>query len=948
MSNSNYESLSKEELLALIQQRDKVIAKQEKAALTLKDTINQLKLDKALLASDNKKLKKLNVNLKSIIESIKAYAKDLNVQGCKWFDDHVVEDIKGVKDLGDYILGVLCQLQDTLRQLHTHQEGSLNLSKSEKNGGRFKEVEDSVNGEFEKQAIADGKDILKDEKEATLVDNEDNDADELAELLDDNDIQNTEQELEQQIETASSDHKYKQCDPKEVLAARTDKTIDSTTTALNRCVEPISKHNKNLYQNEGVVQGKNKRYVSLNDSSEIISILEMGDKVTYQRQCPCCGSICSTTSKIERYNSTTVKGNNQGDIKQSISAVYTLTCPECGESFELNPASLTDFKVTSKLPDINTKETPSVQDVEAKVNAQTASISDNLATISRHVEGKETTCRQDVDTKETALSNKNTDYKKANKQRQKERKESFKEIKSSDNIFTREVKLEDLLMDGLNGQKVINPVSFSRIADAYAQLPVFLKSQISTGVAVSATSLFGQIGAPKNRVFNFFQGHGLELTKEQWIATINAICRAFCRNVSKQIQLDILKWCKTVLMDESTLLVREYAAQSKSKTKKSQLWVMSSGWGSPYKAQWFTVTNNRSAQTVIDVFDNPEIQNDKNKLKVEYLTTDGYVGYTKAIKVLKEHGINITSTRCLCHARRPLHRYLKDSGLLKIYNLELLPKGSKFSDFKKNLTTYLKSPTDRELTAKDRDLLIIYYLINSLFVVDSSIVFKHSFDCTTDEFKQDLQEARTNSSRTIVNTLFDAIRVFVANNPNIFDTKLCNGNLKYKPIKFYPEAKALFYLLSYEKELKEFINSPEIELTQSSCERALKLGICSRKAFMFIDSIDGSNAFADLQTIVNTCISNGINVDNYLTWLIANQKYRLSLLEAKGHSDPTFYSMPRKKSTKVENKDENGNTKQVSVSIPMYEQNLCYDKIDVSDLTPYAYLQYLQATFNSK
>lgn len=70
MSNSNYESLSKEELLALIKQQDKKIAKQEKAALTLKDTINQLKLDKALLASDNKKLKKLNVNLKSIIESI--------------------------------------------------------------------------------------------------------------------------------------------------------------------------------------------------------------------------------------------------------------------------------------------------------------------------------------------------------------------------------------------------------------------------------------------------------------------------------------------------------------------------------------------------------------------------------------------------------------------------------------------------------------------------------------------------------------------------------------------------------------------------------------------------------------------------------------------------------------------------------------------------------------
>ncbi len=950
MAKSNYESLSKEELLALIQQRDKVIAEQEKASVNLTKTINKLKNDKAVLKSDNQKLKKFNANLEIIIKNIQAYTKDLNVQGCKWFDEHVVDDIKGVKDLGDYILGVLCQLQDTLRQLHYHQERSLNLSKSEKNGGRFKEVEDSVNGEFEEQAIAEGKNILKAEKEATLVDNEDNDADELAELLDDNDIQKTEQELEQQIEFASSDRKYKQCDPKEVLATRTDETIDSTTTALNRCVEPISKHNKSSYQNEGVVQRQNHRYVSLNDSSEIISILEMGDKVTYQRQCPDCGHACSSTSKIERYNSTTVKGNTQGDIKQSISAVYTFTCSHCGCSFELNPASLTDFKVTTKLPDINTKETPSVQEVEAKVNAQTASISDNLAIISRHVDSKETACRQDVEgiANATTVKKQAADYKQENKLRQKARKESFNEIKSSDNIFTREVKLEDLLMDGLNGQKVINPLTFSRIADAYAQLPVFLKSQISTGVAVSATSLFGQIGAPKNRVYNFYQGHGLELTKEQWIATINAISRAFCSNVSAQIKLDILKQCKSILMDESTLLVREYAAHSQSKTKKSQLWVMSSGWGSSYKAQWFTVTNNRSAQTVIDVFDDPEIQNDKHKLKVEYLTTDGYVGYTKAIKVLKEQGINITSTRCLCHARRPLHRYLKDSGLLKIYNLYLLPKGSKFSDFKKNLTTYLKSPTDRELTAKDRDLLIIYYLINSLFVVDSSIVFKHSFDCTTEKFKQELQEARTNSSRTIVNALFDAIRVFVANNPNLFDTKLCNGTLKYKPIKFYPEAKALFYLLSYEKELKEFINSPEIELTQSSCERALKLGICSRKAFMFIDSIDGSNAFADIQTIVNTCISNGISVDNYLTWLIANQKYRLSLLEAQGHSDPTFYSMPRKKSKKVEVKDENGKTKQVSVSVPMYEQTLCYDKIDVSDLTPYAYLQYLQSAFNSK
>ena len=126
MSNSNYESLSKEELLALIQQRDNVIAKQEKASVKYVNTIKQLKNDNTLLASDNKKLNKCNDNYEMIINNIKAYVKEINLQGCRWFEDHVVDDIKGAKDLGDYILGVLYQLQDTYRQFYYHQERSLN------------------------------------------------------------------------------------------------------------------------------------------------------------------------------------------------------------------------------------------------------------------------------------------------------------------------------------------------------------------------------------------------------------------------------------------------------------------------------------------------------------------------------------------------------------------------------------------------------------------------------------------------------------------------------------------------------------------------------------------------------------------------------------------------------------------------------------------------------
>ncbi len=102
---------------------------------------------------------------------------------------------------------------------------------------------------------------------------------------------------------------------------------------------------------------------------------------------------------------------------------------------------------------------------------------------------------------------------------------------------------------------------------------------------------------------------------------------------------------------------------------------------------------------------------------------------------------------------------------------------------------------------------------------------------------------------------------------------------------------------------------------------------------MFLHGTDGAHAFADFNTIINTCIKNRVPVQHYLIWLTANMKWRMNKMRCEGHDDPSFFSMPGRK--KLLDNDR---------ILPMYdkENRIGYDKVDVSGLTPYDYRKYLE------
>ena len=118
-------------------------------------------------------------------------------------------------------------------------------------------------------------------------------------------------------------------------------------------------------------------------------------------------------------------------------------------------------------------------------------------------------------------------------------------------------------------------------------------------------------------------------------------------------------------------------------------------------------------------------------------------------------------------------------------------------------------------------------------------------------------------------------------------------------------------------------------------ERSLRLGVCAKKSFEFLDSMDGAHSFCNYMTILNTCMQNNVPVRNYFMWLIMNMKYRISQWIAEDHKDEeindSLYKIPKRKAiTGADGKKE---------YISMYDkrQRLCYDVISVKGLTPYDY-----------
>lgn len=885
--------------------------------------INTLLADKlrnedriAKLTSDNQKLTIHKHNMETVHINILRTIEENSIvynRLLKRIPFPAVDDYIGLENYYQNIVSTLTRCYATLQY---HQTRSLGLGTSEKTHGRNEEEPD----EDDANAIAAGKKELQSECEVT------------ASTPDDHDIEDefTDDTLNEGIEVTSNKAPVEKAKVQATNTQAQEVTLDflrdeltnkhsqDTFELLENSHKLLEKTSLSCSRRDGEVQhdrARQKLY-RLDDSTEIVGIIKLPDGFELKMKCPHCRSFQKFLIKQspDRYNTCVTPCNGRMELKTLLSPVYTITCPECGESSQLNSACITNFEIIEKIHKQEERKgqgNPQKEGSTALEKNKTA-LDCALSEV----------CEGERKTKERTMSplrqTENTEMTDASEQKQ--RRAEYKTIKNDTYAAHSYCTLKDILIRDRNDNEVISPVLFN--SEAFSFSPLFLKSKASTGLIVSIATFFSQLGIPKNRVYNFFYGKGLPFSREHMIGLLNGTARAYFHPIAEAIREIIVKNSVSVIMDESRLQIRENAKGSADKSKKSWIWVINSAFGAKHKATYYTATPGRNSDTVVDL-----LKDASSTLK--YLTSDGYAGYAKAKKELEKLGVNIKTSKCLAHGRRELWYYLKDSGLLDIYEKYLLPKGSSFSDFKENLQNYLRKPKDRVLRSKERDLLIIFYLINALFVIDSSVICKHNFVCNTREFKAELGDVRAKVSKTVANALFDAVKLYIINHPKVVKAQYSKDGTKVRILRNNnaEESKALLYLFKFESELKRFVESPEIELTSNRSERAVKLAIMARKSFMFLNTVDSSHAFTDCLTITANCLNNGIPVYDYIIWLIANMKYRLSLLDEQNPDDDAFKLPGRKKSK------DGGST------LNMYDPDnkCCYDKIDISGLTPFDY-----------
>ena len=895
--------------------------------LSLKQQLSQTEQKLEIANADNKKLTDYKINSESLIKNILDSIKE-NAQIYSRFihDDFTpLNDIYNFKELNMYVEDILSTLFSAVSADMRHMERSLNLGTSEKNKGLSPLPDYSADDRAQADADAEGEDIIA---EAKIEDNPpEDDIPPAAEVA-----LGTVADTQECSSSPDNDDTLKFISDAVMSGCTSSNTTLSSElkeqTLLLKNVE-LELKNDCSSLNDSRRKERDVSFISVNDGETVAGVVRHAGDKTFKAYCTKCQTIrvFNIVASRKRITPVLTPIDSLGNLGKVLAPVQNAQCPVCKLTFEVNPASMVNIESIDKIRSEETSQDNSCilsgASLDTDKTSKTASESQTSA--------KDSGSQSNVgtDEKHTAPLIKTSE-------RQKDLRAQFSKIaKSPDGTATEQV-IEDILENlGRSTIPVINPVKFN--AAVFGKTPAFVKSKVSTALLAILGTELTALGAPKNRLFNRYEGQGLTLSREQLTVLINANARAYIHPVCELIRKDIIKSSPAIIMDESTLYVRETANRKikEGKSRKSQIWTLNTGWTAPFKASWYSVSDSRSADNVISILGEEVKDNDILK----YLISDGYTGYDSALKTLKTMGVEITSCRCFTHARRPLHYLLKNNGLLDIYNRELLPKGALFSDFEENLKKYRNSEQGKSLTDRYASLLTIYYLINALFVIDSAVVRKHQFICNTEEFKADLLDARTRHSAKILDSIFNCIRILIAKNPNVMKCRIAkDGQVLFSKNKRSPISGALIYLIKYEKNLREFIKSADIELTSSAAERSLKLGICSRHSFMFIQSEDGAKAFADYQTIVNTCILNRVSVQHYLLWLTANIKVRINMKIAEGKDDPTFYTMPGKKDKLVDPKEKK------FVTLNMYHKENKYgtDSIDMSGLTPYDYRHYLE------
>ena len=399
-----------------------------------------------------------------------------------------------------------------------------------------------------------------------------------------------------------------------------------------------------------------------------------------------------------------------------------------------------------------------------------------------------------------------------------------------------------------------------------AFMPAFKHSKIS--IAMHANTLAAQqcySSKSKHHMANTLFNQEELLSRSRLMEADIEFSRAYLSGVSSEIKKRLLSESTALHIDESPVNVVDLS-KKETTCGTGWLWGMASSMTSEHSMVYMEACESRAASNFLPLIE----YNDPETFKARKIQTDGYAVYPSSQKGLK--GDPITFAGCFAHCRRPIHLSFYNTDSLKIYNEKLLPEGADVTDFLGNLQK-LCNDSKYDLSVNQVLLLIIYYIINTLFSNDASVIDAWQ-DHSCQEFLDSLHKVRQEKSADLLAALNLLVELFISINNNI---KLSANKKTYQ--RNGPESrlnKFFTYWMNLRNSLVEFINSPHIALSNNMIERSFRLPAISKHVSLSYKTLEGFKAFANHMTILENCAINNVSVKQYIPWLAANIQERIN------------------------------------------------------------------------
>lgn len=443
-----------------------------------------------------KKLTDYKINSESLIKNILDSIKE-NSQIYSRFihnDFTPLNDIYNFKKLNMYVEDILSTLFSAVSADMRHMERSLNLGTSEKNKGLSPLPDYSADDRAQADADAEGEDIIA---EAKIEDNPpEDDIPPAAEVA-----LGTVADTQECSSSPDNDDTLKFISDAVMSGCTSSNTTLSSElkeqTLLLKNVELEIKNDCSSL-NDSRRKERDVSFISVNDGETVAGVVRHAGDKTFKAYCTKCQTIrvFNIVASRKRITPVLTPIDSLGNLGKVLAPVQNAQCPVCKLTFEVNPASMVNIESIDKIRSEETSQDNSCilsgASLDTDKTSKTASESQTSA--------KDSGSQSNVgtDEKHSAPLIKTSE-------RQKYLRAQFSKIaKSPDGTATEQV-IEDILENlGRSTIPVINPVKFN--ATVFGKTPAFVKSKVSTALLAILGTELTALGAPKNRLFNRYEG----------------------------------------------------------------------------------------------------------------------------------------------------------------------------------------------------------------------------------------------------------------------------------------------------------------------------------------------------------------------------------------------------------------------------------------------------------